>query len=291
MSSVNKADELARLRNDVRFLTQLAPARNHKNTSSLERAADFIEDSWRDAGASVSRQEWKAGGIRYQNVITSYNEQGPKRLVIGAHYDVCGETPGADDNASGVAGLLALTRRLMADRPTLEYRIDFVAYCLEEPPYFGSELMGSYVHAQSLNADRADVIGMICLEMIGYYSSLPGSQRYPSEELATRYPSIADFIVVVGIEKYRDFNDNVYSAMKSAAPINVERIDFKSGESLAGLSDHRNYWSFGYPAVMINDTSFVRNPHYHQPSDTADTLNYEKMQGVVDGLYKVITKF
>jgi len=165
-----------------------------------------------------------------------------------------------------------------------------VAYCLEEPPFFGTQEMGSFVHAKSLHDNDVDVLGMICFEMIGYFSDEPNSQPFPSEELAKIYPSKANFLIVVGIEAYTGFNQKVKSLMSENAEIDVQVVSFPTKEGLAGLSDQRNYWHFGYQALMINDTSFIRNPNYHQTSDTIETLDFEKMTEVVNCSYNAIVK-
>jgi len=279
-----------RLYDDVAFLTTLQPARNYRNLASLEKAVQYIETAFAKAGAAPEIQSWQADGNTYKNVIASYNTHLNRRLVVGAHYDVCGDQPGADDNASAVAGLLELARLVFEQQPPLEYRIDFVAYCLEEPPFFATSSMGSYVHSQSLYNGRADVMGMICLEMIGYFSDAPESQPFPSPDLAKLYPHTANFIIVVGIETYADFNNKVHQLMAEGSAIDVQVISFALGEGLAGLSDQRSYWKFGYPALMINDTSFIRNPNYHTKADTIDTLDFPKMTAVVDSVYRAITR-
>src|SRR3954454_14624499 len=154
-----------RIYKDVEFLTSLRPARNFRNTVSLEKASGYIADEFAKAGATPQLQTWIADGQEYKNVIISYSQGKTRRLIVGAHYDVCGEQPGADDNASAVAGLLEIARLVFDQKPDIDYRIDFVAYCLEEPPFFGSNFMGSYVHAKSLHDNKIDVIGMISLEM------------------------------------------------------------------------------------------------------------------------------
>ncbi|RAU82042.1 M28 family peptidase [Pontibacter arcticus] len=277
-----------RLYSDVGFLTSINPPRNYRNLASLEKAADYIKTEFEKAGAPTELQHWEAEGKTYKNVIATYNAGKPKRLVVGAHYDVCGNQPGADDNASAVAGLLELARMVFAQQPVLNYQIDFVAYCLEEPPFFATGLMGSYIHAKSLHDSGADVIGMICLEMIGYFSDAPESQPFPSPELASLYPHTANFIIVVGIERYKAFNAKVHTLLAAAANLDVQAINFPTTDSLAGMSDQRSYWKFGYNALMINDTAFIRNPHYHQQTDTIDTLDFAKMTEVVDGTYNAI---
>lgn len=278
-----------RLYNDVAFLTSISPARNFQNKGSLKKAYRYIEDEFEKAGAETALQKWKADGEEYTNVLSSYNAGKPKRLVVGAHYDVCGDQPGADDNASAVAGLLEIARMVYQNQPQLDYTIDFVAYCLEEPPFFATEMMGSYVHAKSLHDAKANVIGMISLEMIGYFSDEPNSQTYPSPDLAKMYPSTANYIVVVGIQKHAEFNNKVHRLMSEGSGIDVQVIIFPSEQSLAALSDQRSYWKFGYNALMINDTAFVRNPNYHMKTDTIDTLDFAKMTEVVNSSYRAIT--
>lgn len=270
---------------DVNFFTHLSPARNHANLGSLEKAAAFIEEEFKEIGLSVKNQYWSVSGKKYRNVIASYNTDKKERLIIGAHYDVCGDQAGADDNASGVAGLLEIARLIAKNKPLLNYRVDFVAYSLEEPPHFGTEQMGSFIHAKSLKDNNIPVIGMFCFEMIGYFSEKAGSQQFPSPELAKLYPDKGDFIIVVGLEKQSAFSEKVYSWMKSPNAIDVQKINFPGAVGLGGLSDHRNYWHFGFPAVMINDTSFLRNPNYHKKSDTIKTLDFDKMAAVVDATY------
>ncbi|MBC5773078.1 M28 family peptidase [Pontibacter sp. KCTC 32443] len=278
-----------RLYADVEFLTSQTPPRNYRNLGTLEEAARYIGEEFSKAGAAPEVQKWVADGNEYKNIIASYNPQKNRRLIVGAHYDVCGDQPGADDNASAVAGLLELARLTFAQQPELDYRIDFLAYCLEEPPYYATGLMGSYIHARSLHDDKVDVIGMICLEMIGYFSDEPESQPFPSPELAKLYPHVANFIIVVGIEKYAAFNNKVHQLMSEDSGIDVQVIHFPVGEGLAGMSDQRNYWKFGYKALMINDSSFIRNPNYHMPTDTIETLDFAKMTEVVNSTYKAIT--
>ncbi|GAB3163992.1 M28 family peptidase [Telluribacter humicola] len=278
----------ARLYKDVEFLTSIKPARNYQNLESLDRVVQYIEDEFNNAGAPTEIQTWRATGNEYKNVIATYNPGRSRRLIVGAHYDVCGDQPGADDNASAVAGLLETARLVFEQQPVLDYQIDFVAYCLEEPPFFSTDLMGSYIHAKSLHEQNAEVIGMICYEMIGYFSDAPNSQGFPSPELAKIYPHTANFIIVVGIQTYTDFTSKVHRLMAEGAAIDVQVIHFPTGDGLAGLSDQRSYWQFGYPALMINDTSFIRNPNYHQKSDTIDTLDFARMTEVVNGACRAI---
>ncbi|MCL4161133.1 UNVERIFIED_CONTAM: hypothetical protein GTU68_030500 [Idotea baltica] len=272
----------------VEFLTTLRPYRNFLNTESLKKVTDYISDQFLSHGLSISEQKWTAAGREYKNVIASWQPEKSQRLIVGAHYDVCGNQPGADDNASAIAGLLETARVLIVDNPKLDYGIDFVAYCLEEPPFFATDEMGSYVHAKSLKDQGVNVLGMICYEMIGYFSDEPGSQTYPNEALAELYPDIGNFIIVVGIQAYEDFNSKIYQQMSVNSRIDVQKITFPGPGGLASMSDHLNYWKFGFPALMVNDTSFLRNPHYHEITDDINTLDFEKMMAVVNSTYRAV---
>jgi len=278
-----------RLYKDVECLCAIRPYRNYKNLDSMIEAYTYISGEFTRHGYKPVEQKWEAEGNEYKNIIASYREEKKQRLIVGAHYDVAGDQEGADDNASAVAGLLETARLISENQPEMDYGIDFVAYNLEEAPFFATEKMGSFIHAKSLNESGVNVLGMICYEMIGYFSDEPGSQKFPSKEVAKLYPDTGNFITVVGIEKYREFNARVHGLMKDSAEVAVERIDFPDSSELAARSDQRNYWTFGYNALMINDTSFMRNPNYHQLSDTIDTLDFDKMTGVVSSCYHAIT--
>lgn len=277
------------LKTHLNKLTGIRPYRNCWNLDALEEAAAYIENEFRSYGLKTDRQSWTARSNSYDNVITKYRPDKEQRLVIGANYDVFGNQSGADDNTSGVAGLLVLAEQIMATKPDLPYGIDFVAYCLEEPPFFGTADMGSYQHAQLLFNSKTPVIGMICLDMIGYFSTEPNSQNYPVPELAEQYPSIGNFIALIGHSDYSSFNKEIYRGMKQENRLNIESLEFSSNKGLAGLSDHRNYWLFGYPAIMINDTASYRNPNYHKKTDTPETLNYEIMEYVIQAVLKNIS--
>ncbi|MCB2379631.1 M28 family peptidase [Hymenobacter sp. BT635] len=282
-----KADQ-SRLYADVEFLTSLRPARSYRHPASLNKAADYIRAEFEKLDCRVEEQPFRVDGQSYRNIIASFGPAEAERIIVGAHYDVCGEQPGADDNASAVAGLLETARLLYVQQPTLTRRIDLVAYSLEEPPFFGTDDMGSAVHAKSLHDQQVPVRAMICYEMIGYFSDAPGSQRFPSEQLARLYPSTGNFITVVGKQGQETIVEQVKKLMQAHADIDVQSINLPSAVGLAGLSDHRNYWRYGYQALMINDTSFLRNANYHQPTDTIDTLDFRRMAEVVNGVFSAI---
>ncbi len=269
-------------------ITKTEEFRNHKNIEQLNKIAEYIKVDFLNYSDSVSFQEFIVDGKIYKNVICSFGTQHQKRIVIGAHYDVCGNQEGADDNATGVVGLLELARLLQNNQ--LEYRIDLVAYTLEEPPYFRSENMGSYVHAKSLSEINADVYGMICLEMIGYFSDEKKSQDYPLGILSLFYGNKGNYITLVKKYGAGTFAKRFTRKYKSTKALRTKT--FTGPETLQGIdfSDHRNYWKFGYSALMVTNTAFYRNKNYHQTTDTIETLDILRMSKVIDGVYESLLK-
>ncbi|MFL5731028.1 MAG: M28 family peptidase [Cytophagaceae bacterium] len=279
------------LKNTVKFLTTTTKPRNFYNQQSLNASAAFIMAEFKKYGYQVEEQKYLVEGVEVKNIICSYGPEDAERIIVGAHYDVCEEQAGADDNASGVAGLLELARILQVNKPELKYRIDLVAYTLEEPPFFRTSQMGSAVHAKYLSENNIKVKAMICLEMIGYFSDKPKSQEYPVKALKTLYPSTGNFIAVVGKMGDSELTKHMKKKMLEGSSIGVESIN--APESMTGIdfSDHLNYWKYKFSAIMITDTSFYRNKNYHQKSDTMDTLNFSKMAEVVKGVYWGLVSF
>lgn len=276
-----------KLYNHVKFLTDISPARNHANLAELQQAANYIFDEFATLKhGKAERQKYIAdNGHEYENLIWSYNTDKTERVIIGGHYDVCGDQKGADDNASAVAGLLEIARLVDSLQPNLPYRIDFVSYCLEEPPNFRTSNMGSYIHAKSLIDKQIPVKSMICLEMIGYFSTKPQSQHYPIGAMKLLYPTVGNFIAVIGNTSSRSLVGKMKSSMKIHASLPVSSIAAPAKIQGIDFSDHQNYWKFGIPAVMITDTAFFRNANYHTTNDTIETLDFESMTEVVRGVY------
>ena len=182
----------------VYSLASIVPPRNARRITSLEKAAAYIESTLVRTGNSFHEQPFMVGNFQYKNIISSVGKGTKKTLVIGAHYDVCGNQSGADDNASGIAGLLELSRVLKQNESLLDREIMLVFYTLEEPPFFGTRYMGSYVHAQSLADGKRKIECMISLEMIGYFKDEKKSQTYPIGLLKLFYPDRGNFIAAVG---------------------------------------------------------------------------------------------
>lgn len=272
------------VRRHVEFLAAIQPARNHRNLLSLEAAVKYITRELKPFTKKIRLEEFKVKERTYQNVIANLGPSDADTIVLGAHYDVCGDQPGADDNASGVAGLLLITKYLAANQATLKNNFEIVFYSLEEPPYFRTEFMGSAVHAANLKKRSARVKYMISLETIGYYSDAKGSQSYPFP-LGLIYPSTGDFIAMVGRSSDSPLIDYLKGGFSKAT--NLKLISLAAPSVVTGIdfSDHLNYWKHGWPAVMVTDTAFMRNENYHEQTDTPGTLDYAKIVEVARGVY------
>lgn len=280
-SQLNSEAAAVALRADVAMLTQTIGFRDRGHLSGLTRAARYIENSLRSTSARVQIQPFEVGGVVYENVIARFGPPSQETVVIGAHYDSVSESPGADDNASGVAGLLELARRL--SERSLGIGVELAAYSLEESA-FATQEMGSIRHAHS-HADAGDrVRAMVSLEMIGFYSDQVGSQEAPDPRIAEIYPKQGNFLMVVGREEDAALTKRIESAMRTASELPVYSINAPRAVPGIDLSDHRNFWDAGFSAAMITDTAFYRNPHYHMPTDTIETLDFHRMALALDGI-------
>jgi len=253
----------------------------------LTPSTHWIEQQLGQYG-QTKRQSYKIDNETFHNIILTFGPESEETIIVGAHYDSYQGLPGADDNASGVAGLLELARLL--SQTSLTSRVELVAYTLEEPFYYNTKKMGSYVHALSLKQANRKVRLMISLEMIGYFSDQPASQSFPLPLLDYIYPDRGNFIAIIGnlanISPVRTAKRSFLSA--SDLPV----YSFNAPSFIPGIdfSDHRSNWEMGYPAIMITDTAFNRNKAYHKPGDTADRLDYIRMAKVVQGTYQTILR-
>lgn len=275
-----------RLYQHIRVLSEEIGERHFENTGSLGKTADYIEQEWIAAGLQPVRQSYADN--TYHNIIAEIrgSKQLDEIIIVGAHYDTVWLSPGANDNASGVAALLELSRNLVKLNP--ERTVRFVAFTNEEQPFAGSDEMGSMVYARLLHQQGENVVAMYSLEMLGYYSDMPGSQSYPVP-LSWFYPDQANFIAFVG---------NIPSGLLLWQSLNAFRrlSDFPAqglimSERLVPdirRSDHASFWDAGYPAVMVTDTAEFRNIHYHTVGDVMRTLDLKKMAGVVEGLTRML---
>jgi len=270
-------------------LTKTERPRNYQNPDQLNQTAEFIYSYFRQYADTVFYQTYVVNGITYGNVVARFGDTINEQLIIGAHYDVCGNQEGADDNASGIIGLLEIARLLREQKQ--HKNIELVAYTLEEPPFFRTEYMGAFVHAQSLKQSRAKVSGMICLEMIGYFSDEKHSQRYPIGALKLVYGSRGNYITLVNKFHPGAFARRFTRNFRHKSKVKAKK--FKGPKSLPGIdfSDHLNYWAVGISAVMVTDTAFYRNTAYHQDGDTMERLDYKRMAEVIDAVLVNLQQF
>jgi Zn-dependent M28 family amino/carboxypeptidase len=276
----------ARLERDVRELSEQLLPRDQTHPSNLDRTAAYISARLAETGGRLSEQPFTISGNTYRTVICSFGPQSNERIILGAHYDSYHEYPAADDNASGVAGLIELARLL--SHTNLPLQVDLVAYTLEEPPYFGTPHMGSVMHAQSLRKDGIKVKAMISLEMIGYFSDASDSQSFPVSLLRAFYPSRGNFIAVIGSLGEGGLARRVKRAMIGSSSLPVYSINAPRSVPGIDFSDHLSYWKADYDALMITDTAFYRNHNYHTANDTAEKLDYRRMAMVVAGVYGAV---
>jgi Zn-dependent M28 family amino/carboxypeptidase len=289
MSELDTVEISSRTRRVVEMLARNFPSRNGLYAGNLSRAAQFIEKEFESLGMEVESQSYGTYSTRVKNLIVEKRGRNTAKplIIIGGHYDTVVNTPGADDNASGVAGLLELAR-LLREYPN-ERTIQFVAFTLEEPPYFHTAKMGSQMYAKRLKLDRIRVELMISLEMIGYAGGhLKQSYPFPLMRMLGRYPRTGDFIGIVGNIQTRYLVGVVKKAMRRRYTIGVESLSAPGFIPPLYLSDHSSFWKYKYPALMITDTAFLRNPNYHNPGDTDDTLNYDFLAEVVKGVYHAV---
>lgn len=276
----------AELAADVQTLAGEIGERNMRRYPQLNAAADFIEDSFSRAGLQPRRDTYEVGGLACHNIEAEIRGARPQILVIGAHYDSVFGSPGANDNGSGVAALLALARRF-AGKPTGQ-TLRFVAFVNEEPFYFQSEQMGSFVYASRCKARGDQISGMISLETIGYFSDAPRSQTYPAPGLSAFYPATGNFISFVGNVGSRALLRRSIALFREQAKLPSEGAALPSFIPGVGWSDQWAFWQHGYPGIMITDTAPFRYPHYHEATDTPDKLDYDRFALVVSGVEKVI---
>jgi len=280
----------ATLERDVRVLSQEIGERNLHRRAELLAAADAVHVLLEGAGLAVSRHAFETAGHACTNVVAEIagGASAGEIVVIGAHYDSVVGSPGADDNASGVAVLLALARRLAGSKPARTLR--FAAFANEEPPWFQTEGMGSAAYARECRARGERVVAMLSLEALGCFRDEPGSQAYPLPGLSLVYPSSGDFVAFVGNLLSGSLVREAISAFREAGLLPSEGAVLPGWIPGVGWSDQWGFWEAGYPAAMVTCTAPFRNPRYHTASDTPETLDYARLAFVVEGLEAVARK-
>jgi hypothetical protein len=283
MNAVGLPPMTERLRGHVEALAGEIGERNVLRPAALSAAAAYIRAEWRSQGYESVSQRYEAGGVASENleVTVRGTTKAGEIVLVGAHYDTVPGSPGANDNASGVAALLEISRDFARFRP--ERTVRFVAFVNEEPPFFASDRMGSAVYAKAARERGDDIRLMVSLEMLGYYSDRPGSQSYPPL-LGLFYPDRANFVAMVSNFRSRQALQELVRAFRGGSDFPVESL--ATFEFVPGLawSDQLSFWRHGYAAAMVTDTAFYRYPHYHRASDTPEKLAYDSMSRVVVGL-------
>jgi Zn-dependent M28 family amino/carboxypeptidase len=267
----------------VEKLSQDFVPRDYRHLSNLNKTADYIKDIFAAHGAVVYEQVYKVNSHSYRNIFANFGPEAGERVIVGAHYDAYDLFPAADDNASGVAGVLELAR--MLERVPVSVPITLAAYTLEEPPFFRKKQMGSYVHAKELSDSNAPVRLMISLEMIGYFSDEPGSQSYPVPGLRLLYSSTGNFIGVIGEFGFSTSSYFMKRSMMAVSDLPVYSLNGPRAIRGVDFSDHSPFWDHGFDAIMVTDTAFMRNTAYHTPDDQAHRLDYQRMAEVVNGVH------
>ena len=268
----------------VEHLSVTIGSRSVFEYDKIEATKRYIVSCLKTFGYIPTLQNYDYEGKTFSNIIVSMPgvKYPDETVIIGAHYDTVYGTPGADDNASAVAVLLEVCRALKSISPGRTLKLIF--FFLEEPPVFRTEHMGSYVYAKEAKARNENIKAMICLEMVGYYSDKKDGQTFPLPLMSMMFSTTPNFIAVVGNLKSRNLVDKVKNSLLKVSPIPVETLTSVSFVPGVDLSDHRSFWEMGYPAVMITDTAFYRNPNYHTENDTIDTLDFNTMADLLKGL-------
>lgn len=288
---IDRMKTLAGLERHLTALTRTIGERSVRRPEKLEAAAAYLLETYRGFRLDAWGEPYDFRGMTVKNIVASLAPEEASRahFVVGAHYDSVSFTVGADDNASAVAVQLEVARELAAAaaRKRLAAAVTFVSFALEEPPAYATPYMGSRVYAARARQSGTAIDGMICLEMVGYTCHTPGCQEYPFPLMFMDYPETGDFIGIVGNFRSRPFARRLLASFRKNRVLRAIGLTVPFDGWLmptVRLSDHASFWREGYPAVMVTDTAFYRNPHYHLPSDTMETLDLDFMARLVESL-------
>lgn len=276
------------LKKHVVHLATTIGERNLRTYDKLCDAADYIEAEYKSYGYQPKRQTYQVHGRDCFNLdVEIKGSKSPNEVVIiGAHYDSFIGTPGANDNGSGTAAMLFLAKHFAKSKP--ERSLRFVAWTNEEPPYFQNRgLMGSWVYAEKCRQEEQDIVAVLSLETMGYFTNEKDSQKYPPP-LNLLYPSTGNFIGFVSNTESRSFQRKVIKTFRQHAKIPSEGASLPARVQGVGWSDHWSFWQEDYVGLMVTDTAPFRYPHYHKATDTPDKINFPEMAKVVEGLKFVV---
>jgi len=288
---MDKQKVITGLHDHLTMFTRTIGERSMRRPDNLEKTVAYIQAHFEGLDIPVRRQSYRYGDIDVSNVVARLKlaPNPSKHYIVGAHYDAVAATVGADDNASAVAVMMETARAVqgLVGIEGHDLEITFVAFALEESPTYGTRYMGSRVFASEARKQAVEIDGMICLEMVGYTCREPGCQRYPFPLQFLGYPKTGDFIGIVGNVNSAGFTRSLRRSFEGNPNLPVVTLTVPlNGWPLPNvrLSDHASFWNFGYRAVMVTDTAFYRNPHYHLPSDSMQTLDFDFMAELVESL-------
>ena len=275
------------LQQDIQKISVKIGARNYSQYQSLDATRQFLETTLIELGYEVKQQKFKIKEDLYYNlVVEKVGTEKPNEVVlVGGHYDSAFNSPGANDNGSGAAATLELAR-IFANKPT-KRTVRFVEFVNEEPPFFTTKDMGSLVYANQLKRERENIIAMLSLETMGYFSDVENSQKYPFP-INFFYPNKGNFIGFIGNLESGDLVRKSISSFRRHVSFPSEGASLPSWIPGVGWSDQWAFWQQGYKGIMVTDTAPFRYPFYHTEQDTIDKVNFEKLARVVSGLADVI---
>ncbi|MBN1498593.1 MAG: M28 family peptidase [Spirochaetes bacterium] len=282
-----KAALMTHCREIIRILTEAIGERTLEKHDNLEKSRKFIFEYFHRCGTTPVEQAYSVNGMETANIIAEI--RGTKLpdevIIIGAHYDTVSDTVGANDNASGIAALLELHRLLKKHKHKRTIR--FAAFTLEEPPYFETENMGSFIYARKCSKQNDNIKLMICLDMLAYGGSFV-KQQIPLTSMLGKYPAKGNYLVAASLPPYRNFTYMLKNIYNESARVPI--YDAIAPASLKGInnSDHASFHKFGIPNLMITDTGFYRSNFYHTEKDTIDSLNFRFLMNNIVNLYKTI---
>ncbi len=278
-----------RMEQDVRVLATDIGRRNVGRPEGLERTLVYLTQQLKEAGLESTRQTYKVRGVEVANLEAEI--KGTTRpdeiVVVGAHYDSVADSPAANDNGSGVAAVLEMARAFKDAKPSRTIR--YVFFVNEEPPFFQTAEMGSFVYAKRSKDRGEKIVAMLSIETIGFYADDKGSQKYPPP-FDRFFPSEGNFIAFVGDVKSKALTEQVTAEFRKAVKFPSQALSAPSQVQGVGFSDQWSFWQHGYPGIMVTDTAMFRYPHYHTEHDTPDKLDYGRMSRVVGGVTEVVKK-
>lgn len=279
-----------RVKKTIEFLSTDCFPRDYTHADNQLKAAKYIESHFKNAGLTIKREKYSVDKYTLFNIHAMKKGASRDRIIIGAHFDAVESTPGADDNASGIAGLIELAY-LFKNVTDFPCDVELIAWNSEEPPLYNTPQMGSAVDAENKKKRKIKIKAVFCMDVIGYYSDKPGSQTYPFSALKYLYGDKGDFIGLLGNYCPAEFGKKLNQSMNQPG-LKAQYLSVPAlyREQLA-FSDHRNYFQFERPTVFITNTAWYRNKAYHQKDDTPDTIDYKRVALIADGLYAFIRDY